>query len=375
MNIVQKTLSLPLIATLSMIPQIVKAEEPPKYGEISFKHLSYQDGQLRSNNQEGLKRITVQAPSIGIILPTENYSFSLDAVKDEVSGATPRWHTNTTWATPAPGMHDVRNEIGLGMTRYFSRGTFSGSFNNSKENDYWSRAVGLSATKSSEDNNTTLNIGIGYTYDIINSSNQAVINEHKTSKDFVMGLTQNLTPRDIVQISASYSRGNGYYSDPYKYVDNRPREKIQNTVGIKWNHYLKEQQAALKINYRFYKDSFGIVSHTIGADYVKSYGGLKITPSIRYYTQNSATFYVDPDATDTPAFGAVGYISGDQRLAAWGSVNLGLKLDYDITQKLSITWKGEYYRQQSGLRFIGTSSPGLAPFYAKVMQIGLNYKF
>ncbi len=374
-NIVKLTLGVSLIASINMIPQLAHAEEPPKNAELSLKYLQYSDGQSAYNGQDALKRISVKAPSFSLLIPTENYSFSIDSVKDEVSGATPRWHTNTTWATPAPGMDDERKEIGLGVTRYFSRGTLGATFNNSKEHDYHSRALGLSATKSTEDNNTTFNAGLGYTSDLINSSNQTIVGETKKTTDFVIGLTQNLTPHDIVQLSTSYSVGKGYYSDPYKYVDNRPRDKKQNTFGIKWNHYLKDHKASLRMSYRFYKDSFGIISHTLGTDYVKSFGALRVTPSIRYYTQNSASFYVDPNASDTPVFGAVGYISGDQRLAAWGAINLGLKLDYDITNNISLNIKGEYYRQQAGLRFIGQSSPGLAPFYAKTLQLGLNVKF
>ena len=93
----------------------------------------------------------------------------------------------------------------------------------SKENDYRSRALSLDTRIASADNNTTWNFGIGRANDRIDPSNQRVSDERKRTGDYLIGVTQAWSPRDLVQANLTLSRGQGYFNDPYKTYDARPR--------------------------------------------------------------------------------------------------------------------------------------------------------
>src|SRR5207249_10925345 len=100
----------------------------------------------------------------------------------------------------------------------------------SGEHDYKSAAGSLDLRLSSEDNNTTLAFGTGFTSDRIDSSDGTVSGETKQVNDFLVGLTQVLSPHDLARINVTYARGRGYFSDPYKLVDVRPRRRNQTPI-------------------------------------------------------------------------------------------------------------------------------------------------
>ena len=188
----------------------------------------------------------------------------------------------------------------------------------------------LQASISSQDNNTTFLIGTGLSLDKINPVNAVVRNERKHSNEFMLGLTQVLTPTDIAQIVLTHVDGKGYYADPYKSLDRRPRQREQNVLLLRWNHHFAALGSSNRLSYRNYADSYGISSHSLEEEYVQPFGtGWKFTPSLRYYTQSAARFYYDPvyDSRFRAPF-PVGYnflskadISSDQRLSAFGALN------------------------------------------------------
>ena len=46
--------------------------------------------------------------------------------------------------------------------------------------------------------------------------------------------------------SLTLARGRGYFSDPYKEVDNRPPERDQAILLARWNHYSDDTGGALR---------------------------------------------------------------------------------------------------------------------------------
>jgi len=150
-------------------------------------------------------------------------------------------------------------------------------------------------------------------------------------------------------------------------------------VQARWNHWLGG--AALKVGYRYYGDTFGIRSHTFDlalAIPASDDGRTTFTPSLRYYTQGAASFYVDPDPS-SPTFPAPanqgGFYSLDQRLSAYGAITVGAKCDWAIDKDWSVDGKLDLYRQQSGLRVMGQGSPGLSPLTALIWQVGIKRAF
>src|SRR5690606_2334135 len=354
-----------LVAALAL-PGVVpaaRAEAAPDSAQIGFKYLNYRD------SQPGLKRVSVDAPSVSWLLPVAgSWSLAGSYTLDSVSGASPRWHSSISSASR---MSDFRRAADLRVTKYLARSTFSFGTAYSTEHDYRSNSYSLQATFSSDDNNTTWAVGFGRALDRIDPVNGIVADEQKRTTDFMLGVTQVLTPNDIVQANLTVARGRGYYSDPYKQVDQRPRERNQSALMLRWNHHFDGLGASLRTSYRYYDDSFDVQAHTTSAEWVQPLPrGWTIAPSIRYHTQSAARFY--DDAVYDPLLGEpfppgylanpAGFYSADHRLSAFGALTLGIKVSKAIDKNWNADLRYEIYEQRGSWRIGGTGSPGLAPF-------------
>ena len=352
------------------------AEGAPEKGTLAFKYLHYQD------SQSGLKRITVNSPSVLVIAPIgKDWAVEGSAVVDSLSGATPRWQSAISTASR---MTEERVAGDVKITRYFDRSTYSVGYLHSQEHDYVSNAVSLSGTWSTADNNTTLHLGIGSAKDRIVPTNggvAGVIRDTKASNELMVGLTQALSSADLVQMNVTYSEGKGYFSDPYKNLDERPRLRKQAALLTRWNHYFEGDGSTLRTSYRYYRDSYGIQAHTVQGEWAKPVTEqFTVTPLLRYYSQSAAWFYSEAvvDAAGLSVYPTVApgqANSGDHRLSAFGAVTLGLKADYKLTRDWSVDGKVESYEQRSGWRAGSQGSTGLDPFRAVSVQFGTNYKF
>ena len=369
-----------IIAAALALPGVVAhADNAPEHGEVAVKYLHYQD------RQPGLDRIKVTAPSLYVLAPlSPKWALEGSLVSDSVSGATPRYHTAISGATPR--MTDERKAGDIKVTRYEDRSSYALGLSKSKEHDYDSNAVSLEAGFSSDDNNRTWNIGVGYAADKIGSTNDATLHERKRTTEVILGVTQALSSNDLVQLNLTLSQGRGYYTDPYKYADIRPGKRDQAIVLTRWNHHIADLGATARTSYRYYHDTFGINAHTIGAEWVQPLGSIvTVTPSLRLYSQSAAKFYFDPATEFDPNYGEpypAGYsanppefISADQRLSAFGAVTVGLKLALRLAADWSVDLKGERYEQRSKWRIGGNGSPGLDAFSATFLQVGVNKRF
>lgn len=366
-----------IVAAAMALPGVVHAESKPDASTVSVRALSYQD------SQPGLKRVSVIAPSFQVttnLFGTEDWWLDGGLVYDSVSGATPRYHTAVSGASR---MTEKRTAGDVKVTRYFERATLSGGLVFSTERDYESLAGSLEGSWSTADQNTTLSLGLGLSEDRINPVNRAVVDEARSTWQVSLGVTQATSRTDLVQLTLAHSDGRGYYSDPYKVFDIRPRERRQNTVLVRWNHHFEEGGSTLRSSYRAYQDNFGIQAHTFGFEWVAPMTrSLKVIPSLRLYTQTAADFY--SEAVYEPGLEPIplGYptnpprfITQDQRLSAYGAVTLGLGLAYTLDKDWAFDGKVEAYEQRSRWAWTGDGSVGLAPMRALSVQLGLSRRF
>ena len=354
-----------------------QAEEAPERGYIAVKMLNYRDW------QPGLDRIRVDSPSVYVLAPlSRQMAVEGSLVVDSVSGATPRYHSSISGATAK--MSDHRTAADVKLTRYFDRSAIAVGAAYSKENDYESQAASLEARWSTEDNNTTFNLGLGGANDRIGSTNDPSLDKRRRTSEFTVGVTQALSARDLVQFGLTHNSGRGFYNDPYKSPDVRPDRRDQTIALLRWNRYLDFADAALRSSYRFYNDSFGVRAHTFGLEWAQPVAPQwTVTPALRYYTQRAASFYYDPvyDTTLGEPYPAgyltnpPTYLSADQRLSAFGALTFGLRLDWQASPDWSADVKVERYTQRASWRIGGDGSPGLDPFHAASIQVGLRRRF
>lgn len=346
------------------------AQSIPERGIVSLKQLDYVD------SQPGRDRVKVKATAVDILAPIAGeWAISATAVSDGISGASPAYHNSAIIK-----LVDRRNAIDGQVTRYFQDASVTIGANYSKESDYLSRGLSFQGSLLSGDRNTTWTLGIGFNKDKIDPNNHIVAGEKKHVADFLLSLSQVLTISDIVQINLGISKGDGYHSDPYKVFDNRPRERNSQTLTTRWNHHNQSLDSTARMSYRYFSDSWGIKAHTLTLEYVQNIApGWIITPLLRVYSQSRAKFYVDAGPIDFPfppnPPDNARYFSEDQRMSAYGAHTYGLKIAKHFGEDWLVDLKYEQYTQRASWRLFGEGSPGLLPFYARSVQVGISKQF
>jgi len=371
------------LALPGLLPQAVQAQvTAPNATLIQFKYLYYRD------SQESGDRMTIHSPALYLLTPvTDDWVFEIGAVYDDISGASPYYHTTLSGASGL-GIKDGRTAVDATVTKYFAnRTSVSVRAAFSDEDDYTSKAGAITVRHATPDQNTTFTIGGGYSGDEISPTVGVPTKHYKRTWDALVGISQVFTPNDVVSLNVYYAEQSGYLTDPYKAywgVDNRPSQRDQLAAQVRWNHFFDSADGTLRLGYRFYDDSWDVIAHTATVEWAQILPqGWTVTPGLRYTTQSAASFYYDPiyDPILGPPFppgyldNPTGYYTSDQRLSAFGGITAGLKVSKALPAGWLIDAKAEFLEQRADWRLGGEGSPGLENFSAQMYQVGVTRKF
>lgn len=334
--------------SLGLAAPSVSASTAPTDTVVSYKLLNYTD------SQPGFKRMSIRAPSVGVVTPLgEKWSLEGSAVTDAISGASPAYYSVVD---SAQRIDERRNAGDARLTRHWAHSSVSLGAALSSEPDYRSRVLSLGASFQTPDRNTTFSLAAGHADDRILPLRRGVrVESHKRVTDVLLGVTQVLSPVDIVQVNVTHAVGHGDYNDPYKLFDKRPNERRQTAVLARWNHYFRGPEATLRLSARDYRDSFDIQARTFSAEWVQALpGGFSISPLWRQHRQSAASFYAPPNPADPEALSIPpGVIPGrsilsfDQRLSAFTAKTVGLRVAWRINAQWTTDLRLEQYRQRS----------------------------
>jgi hypothetical protein len=356
------------LALPGMIPAEAGAQAAPDREWAELKVLDYRDW------QPGANRMSVRSPSLYAVKPlSDTLVVEGSLVYDSMSGASPLWY-NTLSGASGLGVTDYRTAGDLKVTKYLDGVAIGVGAAVSSERDFLSRAGSVEVRLFSEDRNRTWAFAFAGTNDRINPVNGVVVNAPRNTLDFLVGVTQALSPNAIVQSNVTYSRGHGYYSDPYKPLDTRPERRTVFAWLTRYNLYLPAPDATLRLSYRYLHDSFGSNSSALEATWYQPLpAAWSVAPGLRYYTQSAADFYFDPPY-------AQGYVAGqsytaDTRLSAFGAFTPSLAFARSFADGWSAGLKVALYRQRASWRFSGNGSPGLESFSARWIEAGVSRSF
>ena len=360
-----------LMAAALALPGIAPgaaAQSMPDEGTFSIRYLDYRDW------QPGADRMKVQSPSMFLQKPfAGSWLFEGSLLYDGMSGASPRYF-NTLSGASGEGVRDYRTAGDARVTKYFDRYAIGVGGAVSSERDFLSRAGSLDFRWWTEDRNTTFAFGFAGTADRINSNNGLADNETRYTIDWLIGVTQAVNANAIVQSNLTYSRGHGYYDDPYKLLDTRPDERDIVAWLTRWNQAIPSADATLRLAFRVLHDSFGSTSFMTEAQWVQALPqGWTVQPGLRYYTQSAADFYRDPPFP-------TGYVPGenytaDTRLAAFGAFTTSLRVAKSFADGWTADLRVDFYRQKSSWRWGGGGSPDIDTFSARWIQAGVSKAF
>ncbi|CAA6818098.1 MAG: FIG01057804: hypothetical protein [uncultured Thiotrichaceae bacterium] len=238
----------------------------------------------------------------------------------------------------------------------------------SKEYDYLHFGVSGGLSKTLNDKNTTLSVGLAYAADSVEAVGNAPIpfsdgsatkgasSEDKNTLDGMIGLTQVLSKNSLLQLNYSVSVADGYLNDPYKWVsrvdasgtiienlhESRPDSRTGHNLYAALKHTVSNKHVVTG-SARLHTDDWGIDSVTLDTKYRIDLGNKKsIEPHIRYYHQGAADFYTAQlDATAALPANA----SADYRLAEFAAYTLGATYRWKGNKNRDWRITGEYYTQ------------------------------
>jgi Protein of unknown function (DUF3570) len=243
----------------------------------------------------------------------------------------------------------------------------------SGEDDFISATLSASIAQDFNERNTTLLLGINNEFDSLRpiggapvpDSDYAAFDKDGTkTKDglgVLLGLTQVMTRHWLSELNLSWDRFHGYLNDPYKitsvldaagntlgYVyESRPDERTRKSVYLENRVGWKNASAGLAL--RYMQDDWGIHSDTAQAHVHFSFANRQqyLEPSIRWYRQSAANFYMPWLTGEKPASA---FQASDSRLGAFHAFTYGVKYANKLSGDAGLaasefSIRLEYYQQ------------------------------
>lgn len=297
-----------------------------------------------------------------------------------------------------PSFKDTRIALSVNWMTPINRMTrYSAGFNFSTESDYTSASGSYSLLKDFNNKQTTLTVGMAYSYDTVNpqggfpeplaslkSSNlysmraltltrasggnteeeyeeEEGLNfnlfegKEKTTWDGIFGVTQVLNRYTLLNINYGISLVSGYQTDPYKFVpiidsngypidyvnEKRPESRFKQT--LKLDGVTAIGKDSLHLSYRYFWDDWGVRSNTFDFKYHLHLGShFYVVPHYRYSHQSQADFYV-LSLSSTQQLPS--YASSDTRLAEMTTITQGAMLGWKMTMDTTFTLNIEQMKQ------------------------------
>jgi hypothetical protein len=248
---------------------------------------------------------------------------------------------------------DIRKEYSADLGMNLERGSVTGGWVHSAENDYDSNTFSLGTTRDFFEKNTTLDLGVSAGFDHVRNSHDPLFNAPMNSEMISMGLTQVLSPVSIAQLLYDFRDENGFLAGSYRVArlfqpdgtvfgipENVPDNRVRNSVAIKYNYFIRRWLVSTATTLRYYFDTWGVGSETaeerISRDLNKKWS---MTLNLRYYTQTASNFYQDKyDPANLTTF-----FTGNKTLSNYYSILAGIRPTYHFHQNWEAYGKMEYY--------------------------------
>ncbi len=360
-----------LLSVAAAIPSagagIALAQSAESSTEAKIAYFYYDDWQAGGEN-----RIKVKSPMLWARSAfAESWELEGTFQIDDISGASPFYLDSLSGASGL-GIEDKRNFGDVRLSKSFERYKISLGGAYSGEDDWTSNSASLEVQWWTEDKNTTLNFGVSPTWDRITSTNNQSLLERRRTFAWLAGVTQVLTPNSIAQLNLFYQNADGYTSDQYKFFDNRPRSRDEYGVVIRHNQFVESLDASLHTDYRALMTSWSVASHTVDVKWYQPLGEqFMLRPKVRYYTQTEAEFFgQEYPPTDFETFSTY-----DQRMAAFGSFSLGLKLEYALSEHISFDALIEWMEQRNSWALFSSGTDDISDFHARFTGFGVSGRF
>ena len=310
----------------------------------------------------------------------------------------PRKSIDTWTGATTPALYDERHDMyGLGITRRLEEWTAGLDAAYGTERDYRSRSAKVTVGRDLLARNTTLTGAFGITRDDLTPIGTQIGVGDRTTWQAEGTWTQvwakNLTGQAVYAFSAE----RGILSNPYHRInlfhlfnaksplvfrqgtqsdlvwrETHPDRRDGHAIAYRTNAALP-WRGAVNAEYRFYRDDWGVLSHTAELRYPQYlWRTLLLRPRYRYYWQTASNFFKERyDGTEE-------FMTSDLRLSPFSTHLVGVKLGYTWPFGLGVDAQWDRYLQISRLKFGYSADDSFfqtEDLKYDVVQVGVRYGF
>ena len=362
-----------------------QGQTPPQHYDYSFQLYQEDDDRMRIESHYIRGQIGIDDAT----------SFRFQALSDAISGASP---TGSQPGTSQPYISkvnpDTRHGILAALSHQFGDHRVELEVSRSEESDYISNGFALSDAWELNQKNTTISYGINYLDDAVTVPAGGI--QDKNAYDLFTGVSQIIDKNTVVSLNLTLGYGDGYLSDPYKWVqrdevefgvpvvniysENRPSHRFRQVLQGEARHYVEDAHGAVDGVLRLAHDDFGVLSETVQIEWRQEVGThVTITPFLRFYHQSAADFFVNTlngmNISDpSHPSGSDPNWSADYRLSALNAISGGLRLNYQINDKFFMNACYERYVMSSAGNSSKTSPEQSYPS-ANIWTVGVSAEF
>jgi len=288
--------------------------------------------------------ITVQGPSVLVQKRVgDSLAFTAGYYEDMISSA------SIDVKLSASPYHETRRQQNVGVQYLHGKTTYSMGYIHSKEPDYIANTTYYSISQDMFGDLTTVTLGYRRAWDQIFRDikqpdgeivNDPTFHQRADHRGYSLGISQILTRNLIANFNYDLLTDQGYLANPYRKIrylspgvgegftladQVYPNTRTSNAAGIEMKYYLP-WRAALTGQYRFFRDTWGVVAHTVGVDYTWPWRQWIFDGTVRWYTQTHADFYSDL----FPYANYQNFMARDRELASFTDWTVGAGASYQF---------------------------------------------
>ncbi|XOV86685.1 MAG: DUF3570 domain-containing protein [Pseudomonadota bacterium] len=282
--------------------------------------------------------VTIQGPSV-LVRKAYKDKVSLwgNYYVDMISGA------SIDVQATASEYAEEREEVSIGVDYLNDRTMLGVGYTESNEDDYQARTYRFSVSQDFFGDLTSLSLGFAYGDDTVKRNGDSTFEDKAIHQSYRFEVSQILSRSLMMSLGYEAVTDEGYLNNPYRsvrFADNDsasgylyqaevyPRTRTSDAVALRAMYYLP-YRAALRTEYRYYADSWGIIGHNAELAYTHPLGERwEFDANIRGYTQTRADFYSDL----FPYRNAQNYLARDKELSTFDSSSMGLGISYTFSR-------------------------------------------
>jgi hypothetical protein len=288
--------------------------------------------------------LTVQGPSVLVQKRVgDSLAFTAGYYEDMISSA------SIDVKLSASPYHETRRQQNVGVQYLHGKTTYSMGYIHSKEPDYIANTTYYSISQDMFGDLTTVTLSYRRAWDQIFRDikqpdgeivNDPTFHERADHRGYSLGISQILTRNLIALFNYELLTDQGYLANPYRKIrylspgvgegftladQVYPNTRTSNSASIELKYYLP-WRAALTGNYRFFRDTWGIVANNVEADYSWPWRHWVFDGMLRWYKQSHADFYSDL----FPYANYQNFMARDRELASFTDWTVGAGASYQF---------------------------------------------